>query len=251
MVKDGLDVRWVLVSDYARTHPRNTSHEKPANTTSIHSKEIDSFITKIKKDYQRHIQGDKSDKPQAHSQDDGKLPIHGGGLEEWKRQNAKIINNGMILADEDAARLATAAADASDKSRASTVEPSSSVAGVELAKTPRSLVPTMFTAINRGAEGSSGVGGGADSQHPSPMQAYQSLPGGSGGDGDLTAHSAGQQQEGDLDIMQNISEWEGSRIAECLGDVGGDIQGFSYGDVPETNLLFGQIVPLMGFGGYS
>lgn len=154
----------------------------------------------------------------------------------------------MILADEDATRLAAAAAaDASDKSRTSTVEPGSSGAAAELAETPRSLVPTMFTAINRGGEGGSGLGGGTDSQHASPMQAYQSLPSGGGGDGE---HPAGPQQHGEFNI-DNISDWESSRIAECLGSVGGDIQGFSYGDVPDSNLLFDQIVPLMGFGGYS
>lgn len=223
--------------------------KKFADTTATHSKEIDMLITKVKKDYQRHLQGDSSDKAEAQAHDDGKLPIHGGGLEEWKRQNAKIINNGMILADDDAARLAATAADASDKSRASTVEPGASVAAAaaaELAKTTRSLVPSMFTAINRHAEGGggSGFGGGADSQHPSPMQAYQPLPG-AGGDGDLAVRPGGQQ-----DIMENISDWEGSRIADCLGDVGGDIQGFSYGDVPDAN-LFGQTMPLMGFGGYT
>lgn len=150
----------------------------------------------------------------------------------------------MILADEDAARLA----DASDKSRASTAEPGS-LAG-EAAKTPRSLVPSMFTAINRNAEAG---GGGADSQHPSPMQAYQSLPG--GGDGDVAAGGQQQQQQqhGDLAVLDNINiqEWEGHRIADRLGEMGGDIQGFSYGDVPEAHLLFGQITPLMEFGGYS
>lgn len=172
------------------------------------------------------MQGD-NDKDKAHAsshdEDNQQQPIHGGGLEEWKRQNAKIINNGMIMAEEDARH----GCEALDKSRASTVEPGLAPDGS--LKTPR-----MFTAINRHTEG-----------QPSPMQAYQPLP---GGDGDLPTHP-GPGAHGDLDIMENLNEWESSRIADCLGGVGGDIQGFSYGDVPETNLLFEQVVPMIGFGG--
>lgn len=128
----------------------------------------------------------------------------------------------MILAEVDARH------EASDKSHASTsAEPTN--AG-------------MFTAINRHNEGQ-----GPDSAHTSPTQVYQSLP----GDVDLPTHPIGPGHHGDLDIMDNLGEWESSRIADCLGGVGGDIQGFSYGDVPDANLLFGQNVPLMGFGGYT
>lgn len=175
-----------------------------------YSKEIDAYITKIKQDYQNHIQG--------------------GGLEEWKEQNAKIINNGMIMAEDRAVY------EQLDKSRASTIEPGSSLGSKDLLKTPRPT-PSMFTAINRHHEGSGPTPRterGPGSGHPSPMHMHDPLSSG----GDLAAHMMGEG--GVLNVMEHLNEWEGTRIADCLGDVGGDIQGFSYGDVPDSNLLFGQ-----------
>lgn len=140
----------------------------------------------------------------------------------------------MIMAEDDPRH---AHEGGSERSRASTVEPGSIPDGVH--KTPRSNL-SMFTAINRHTDGH-----GPESAHPSPMQAYQALP----GDGDLSAHPG--QGDVNLNVMEHLSEWESTRIADCLGGVGGDIQGFSYGDVPDANLLFGQVIPVLGFGGYS
>lgn len=138
----------------------------------------------------------------------------------------------MIMAEED---LRHSHEGGSERSRASTAEPGPVIDGTH--KTPRSN-PSMFTAINRHTDGY-----GSESAHASPMQAYQALP----GDGEL----APQAGHGDLNVMEHLNEWESTRIADCLGGVGGDIQGFSYGDVPESNLLFGQVVPLLGFGAYN
>lgn len=76
------------------------------------------------------------------------------------------------------------------------------------------------------------------------MTTHESLPGGV----DINAHMI--TEGGELNVMEHLNEWESTRIADCLGGAGGDIQGFSYGDVPDQNLLFGQIAPVLGFGGY-
>lgn len=127
-------------------------------------------------------------------------------------QNAKIVNNGMILAEEG-----VAAYEPSDKSRASTLEPGG---------------PSMFTAINR----HNNDGSGSASGHPSPMQGHDMLPGGD---------ALGLPVGAGLDVVEHLNEWEGTRIADYLGGAGGDIQGFSYGDVPESNMLFGQLAPAL------
>lgn len=139
-------------------------------------------------------------------------------------QNAKIVNNGMIMAEDGGAY------EPSDKSRASTMEPGQPV-GPE--GVPRST-PSMFTAINRHNEGS-----GSGSGYPSPMQGQESLPGG----GHLPPH--GMMEGVEPDVVEHLNEWEGTRIADYLGGAGGDIQGFSYGDVPEPNLLLGQVGPVL------
>lgn len=139
----------------------------------------------------------------------------------------------MIMAEDDPRH----AYEGSERSRAGTVEPGAVPDGLH--KTSRSN-PPMFTAINRHTEGH-----GSEPAHTSPMQAYQSLP----GDVDLPKHAG--PGHSDLNVVEHLSEWESTRIADCLGGVGGDIQGFSYGDVPDSNMLFGQAVPLLGFGGYS
>ncbi|KAJ4390634.1 hypothetical protein N0V93_004232 [Gnomoniopsis smithogilvyi] len=228
-------------TDLTKTGPTGTCYQtlirisgwlKMASTYAAYFKEIDSYITKIKQDYQKHLQA-SNDNARVPN-DDGKPPIHGGGLEEWKRQNAKIINNGMIMAEDDPRH---AHEGGSERSRASTVEPGSVPDGTH--KTPRSN-PSMFTAINRHTDGHV-----PESAHPSPMQAYQALP----GDGDLASHPGQGDMNGN--VVDHICVWESTRIADCLGGVGGDIQGFSYGDVPDANLLFGQAVPMLEFGGYS
>lgn len=192
-------------------------------TLRQHSKDIDAYIVKIKQDYQKQLQ-ERNDKSKHPYPDDGKHPIRGGGLEEWKVQNAKIVNNGMIMAEEGGAY------EPSDKSRASTMEPGQPV-GPE--GVPRST-PSMFTAINRHNEGS-----GSGSGYPSPMQGQEGLPGGG------PFPTPGMLEDVELDVMEHLKEWEGTRIADYLGGAGGDIQGFSYGDVPESNLLFGEAPPVL------
>lgn len=172
---------------------------------------------------------------------DGIPPIRGGGLEEWKEQNAKIINNGMIMAED------RVMCEQLDKSRQSTIDLGSSIGPKDLLQTVQST-PSMFTAINRLHDSSGpttrGEGGPGSGQH-SPMQVHDPLPSG----GDLAAHMMGEG--GVSNIVEHLNEWEGTRIADCLGGAGGDIQGFSYGDVPDSNLLFGQMAPVLGLGEHN
>lgn len=224
---------------------KRTKVVRYANLAVRNSKEIDAYINKVKQDYHRHLQGDKD---QASAHDDGRQPIRGGGLEEWKVQNAKIINNGMILAEEENRH---APCEGSDKSRASTIDRASSLGPdghVTSANTPRSA-PSMFRPINRYAD-VSGISPrpdyvvGPSGEHASPLATHESVL----GSGDMHAPTIPDSNE--LNVMEHLSEWESTRIADCLGGAGGDIQGFSYGDVPDHNLLFGQMAPLLGFGGY-
>lgn len=120
----------------------------------------------------------------------------------------------------------------SDKSRASTIEPGAAGDGYQR---PQVSAGGMFTAINRLHDPASSPRQ-SSAGHPSPMQ---ETPG--GGD-----H---QHQQLNMDVVEHLSEWEGTRIADCLGGVGGDIQGFSYGDVPDGHLLYGSMVPV-ALGGF-
>lgn len=138
---------------------------------------------------------------------------------------------------EDGSGSGSGACASSDKSRSSTTEPGGQASTVGADGTSRSN-PSMFTAINRLQEGGGGVGppevGGPGSAQPSPMQSHDDLPA-----------QMGMPGGGGLNVVEHLNEWESTRIADCLGGVGGDIQGFSYGDVPDSNLLFGHIAPLI------
>lgn len=210
-------------------------------------------MAKIKFEYRALTHGNKSG---AAPQDDGKHPIHGGGLEEWKVQNAKIINNGMIMAEDDR----HGPYGCSDPSRVSPTERGSPTGhDIHLAdKTPRSI-PSMFTAINNTPGGgrhelpASSLLSKADG---TPAGADYARTGSAQPPGQLSPPSLHHSLSGphDLDMISEarlrdiLSESESMRIAEALeGLGGGDIQGFSYGDIPEA-MLFGQTLPGLPFG---
>lgn len=138
-------------------------------------------------------------------------------------QNAKIVNNGFIMAEEGTSY------DPTDRSRASSLDPGQPV-GPE--GVPRST-PSMFTAINRHHEGL-----GAGPGDPAHAEAQHEILSGTG---QLNTHVMSGGAE--LNVLEHLNEWEGTRIADCLGGAGGDIQGFSYGEAPESNVLFGQMAP--------
>jgi len=187
-------------------------------------------------------------------QDDGKHPIHGGGLAEWKVQNAKIINNGMIMAEDDR----HGPYGFLDQSRVSPPERRSPTGHeAHLAEKMPRPIPSMFTAINNKP---------AEGRHELPVSGQ--LPNFDGHPGsDYTR--AGPMLQGeqlspppihtlsgphDLDMISEarlrdiLSESESMRIAEALeGLGGGDIQGFSYGEIPEA-MLFGQTLPGLACG---
>lgn len=145
-------------------------------------------------------------------------------------QNAKIVNNGMIMADEDARQY-----DVPEHTRASMTDPGQA----EGPSNPLRSMSTMFRAINRHQD-ASGSDGAPGSAHTSPTQTHGHLPQGLV----LPAHVA--TGGGAADVIDHLVEFESTRIADCLGGVGGDIQGFSYGDVPDSELLFKKLkkVPL-------
>lgn len=209
-------------------------------------------MAKIKFEYRALTHG--NNKSGSAPQDDGKHPIHGGGLAEWKVQNAKIINNGMIMAEDDR----HGPYGCSDEARASPPERGSPT-GHDIhvtEKTPRSI-PSMFTAINNAP-----AGGRHELPASGPLPKHDGLAG-----SDYTRAEPMLQGEQlspppihslsgphDLDVISEarvrdiLSESESMRIAEALeGLGGGDIQGFSYGDIPET-MLFGQTLPGLTFG---
>ncbi|KAL2133540.1 hypothetical protein VTI74DRAFT_2193 [Chaetomium olivicolor] len=113
------------------------SHSLKMGETFVgYFRDMTCYYDRVKQDYERHT-GRRA--PGG----DGRLSLRigGGGLEEWKQQAFKVVNNGEILAvgDED-----------KGSSRDSTAEPSS-VGGpehsVDHAKTPRST-SLSFTPIN-------------------------------------------------------------------------------------------------------
>ncbi|KAK4460945.1 hypothetical protein QBC42DRAFT_271283 [Cladorrhinum samala] len=85
---------------------------KMAKTYVRHFDDFDHYYDKIKLDYHLHA-GKKAAGGNRLS-----LRISGGGLEEWRKQGLKVVNNGEILAVES---------DDKHSSRDSTVEPRSSV----------------------------------------------------------------------------------------------------------------------------
>lgn len=154
----------------------------------------------------------------------------------------------MIMAEDENNRYAPY--EGSDKSRASTIDRASSLGPdghTTSANTPRSA-PSMFRPINRHADGPTGISPpGPLGEHALPLATHDL---GVGGPSEI--HAPGAVPEGsEVNVMEHLSEWESTRIADCLGGAGGDIQGFSYGDVPDHNLLFGHMAPLLGFGGYN
>ncbi|KUI68111.1 putative transcriptional regulatory protein PB1A11.04c [Cytospora mali] len=235
---------------------------KMASTYLGYFKDLDDYMTKVKNEYYEHVHS--STRAKVAPKDDGKHPISGGGLEEWKIQNSKIINNGMIMAEDDR----HGGCDGSDRSRASTIERGSSTGPDchHVGKTLRST-PSMFVAINsmpapppqqqqqhydsphsgpsprtkglpdpgpgRPFADPSRAGPPSQHIHPSPIHTHHSLPGSAGGEPNVMPEDQ---------FMDLLSEGESMRIAEALED----IQVFSYGDVDENAMLFGQ--SLMPFG---
>jgi len=114
---------------------------KMAETYATYFRDMASYYETVKQDYHKHT-GKKQ-----FGTDGARLSVRmgGGGLEEWKQQGLKIVNNGEILAYEE---------DGRSSSRDSTMEPGSSVGPEngyhgEHAKTPRST-SLSFTPINTG-----------------------------------------------------------------------------------------------------
>ncbi|KAK0645650.1 fungal-specific transcription factor domain-containing protein [Cercophora newfieldiana] len=115
---------------------------KMAETYATYFRDMASYYEIVKQDYHK-----QTGKRQFGTAEGPRLSVRigGGGLEEWKQQGLKIVNNGEILAYED---------DGRSSSRDSTMEPSSSVGPEngfhgEHTKTPRST-SLSFTPINTG-----------------------------------------------------------------------------------------------------
>jgi len=113
---------------------------KMAETYVTYFREMTCFYEMVKQDYERY----KGRRPPASNSGETKFSVRmgGGGLEEWRQQAFKVVNNGEILAVDE---------DKHSSSRASTVEPASSVGPDSMhadhAKTPRSA-SMSFTPIN-------------------------------------------------------------------------------------------------------
>ena len=122
-----------------KTLDRMSFYLRLADTYVGYFRDMNSYYDRVKHDYERHLG--------RRPTNDGKLSLRmvgGGGLEEWKQQGFKVVNNGEILAiDEE-----------KNSSRDSTAEPGSSVGPdshypADHAKTPRST-SLSFTPINSG-----------------------------------------------------------------------------------------------------
>ena len=125
---------------------------KMAETYVVYFREMACYYDTVKQDYERHTgkrppaaSASASSSASASAVGEGKLSVRmgGGGLEEWKQQGFKVVNNGEILAVDD---------DKPSSSRDSTVEPAPSVGPdsshhTDHAKTPRST-SLSFTPIN-------------------------------------------------------------------------------------------------------
>ncbi|GAB1316622.1 hypothetical protein MFIFM68171_06832 [Madurella fahalii] len=119
---------------------------KMAETYVGYFREMALFYEKVKHDYERHLgrrPPASSATTAATATGEGRLSVRlggGGGLEEWRQQGFKVVNNGEILAVDD---------DKHSSSRDSTAEPGSD--HPDHAKTPRST-SMSFTPINSNAQ---------------------------------------------------------------------------------------------------
>ncbi|KAH8681441.1 fungal-specific transcription factor domain-containing protein [Xylariales sp. PMI_506] len=107
---------------------------------------MDKYFEKIKRDYERHAESNQSLSRQTSLH--LRLGGNGGGLEEYKK--LPILKDFGTLHQFDPSVI-----DNADRSRASTMEPSSSVgADMERVRTPRSTPSMSFTAINHASNSS-------------------------------------------------------------------------------------------------
>ncbi|KAK3906322.1 hypothetical protein C8A05DRAFT_40870 [Staphylotrichum tortipilum] len=118
---------------------------KLAETYVGYFRDMACFYDRVKQDYMRHMGRRPLLAAAATTDSKLSLRITGGGLEEWKQQGFKVVNNGEILAIEEE----------KSSSRDSTAEPGSSVGGGPDSashhtdhKTPRSTSISSFTPIN-------------------------------------------------------------------------------------------------------
>ncbi|KAL0944487.1 C6 transcription factor [Colletotrichum truncatum] len=193
-------------------------------------KDMDHYFTKVFADYTQR-NGRRSA--------DGTLSIRlgsgGGGLEEWRAKADKITSNGIIM-DEDR----SVGYDASDGSRASTLERSLSMgteystmnaSGVDSIRNSRQA-PSSFTAINSGHHGvqigPDGYYSSSISQH-SPTQAFTPGPG-------LPKNEAADTPEGGSGDCASIESYVQQHQGQRLGTALEDIQEFTGQLVGEQNI---------------
>lgn len=237
-----------------QTLTRMSGWLKMAGTYVKYFRDMDKFYDRVKLDHKRHV---RKKLPDAKTTSDGKMSIRlggdGGGLDEWKLQNSKVVNNGTILAEDEKQT------EGSDRSRASTIDRSSigpdsyvaaSVASAASTdrRTPRST-PSLsmpFTAINSGgtfvqSELQDGLPAATDNtasswtRYSTPLQApyvlqspvqpsYTTIPQGM----NMQSMYLGPNGE------SNIFQFEGIRFEEALKDM----DTLSYGTAPTENGCF-------------
>ncbi|KAF9881707.1 hypothetical protein CkaCkLH20_00853 [Colletotrichum karsti] len=170
-------------------------------------KDMDQYFTKVFMDYSQRS---------GRRGGDGALSIRlgagGGGLEEWRVKSDRITNNGIIM-DEDRSM----GYDASDGSRASTLERSSSM-GPEYShlsadgRRDSRQGPSSFTAINTAQFHAQAALEGY--QH-SPTQTFAPVPGPMGSDGAVNPGLGGT----DANIESYVNQHQGQRLGIALEDL--------------------------------
>ncbi|KAF4928719.1 putative transcriptional regulatory protein [Colletotrichum viniferum] len=179
-------------------------------------KDMDQYFTKVFMDYTQR-NGRRSG--------DGTLSIRlgsgGGGLEEWRVKADRITSNGIIM-DEDR----SLGYDASDGSRASTLERSSSMGpeyshlsasgGLESRRDSRQTA-SSFTAINSAQYpvGQEGYPGGNMPQH-SPTQTFATAPGLLSNEAAMNAGAGGADV---ANIESYVNQHQGQRFGIALEDL--------------------------------
>ncbi|KAK4226762.1 fungal-specific transcription factor domain-containing protein [Podospora fimiseda] len=135
---------------------------KMAKTYVRHFRDFDEYYDKIKTDYQIHAMKKSADQNQLSLRMGG----GGGGLEEWREQGLKVVNNGEILAVES---------DDKHSSRGSTIEPGSQQNSEHYSSYPRQYAPkppSSFTPINLGQHSTSSPALKTESLH-SPVYPHE------------------------------------------------------------------------------
>jgi hypothetical protein len=143
------------ISTTYQTLSRMSQHLKLAGSYVRYFHEMDQYYHTVRQEFSKY---DRQNKSSSSLPGNGKLSIvhggEGGGLDEWKVHRSKVLNNGAILEHDEKPEGSDNPSPDSIVESGSSYGPegsghmSSAPDRLERVRTPRSVAPASFTAIN-------------------------------------------------------------------------------------------------------